>query len=222
MSEKPKYLSKEDVVEDTSVYPRLLAPQSEVVTLEKTNVTEQVGRGIKGIILTVAIVLGVALALYAIASATLMAAVPTKHGITGVVRATFVGGVPEQGQFAFVSDDPGIDNGFGSRLLQGFIGVDSASTVEIVAGPYNAVSNGPDNEILVDGEPSGYYGKVTPVTLNKQYIAMCVHGDCETKNSDAVLVKQDAILGESKGLISTSGIQDFSSVKGKTETGESS
>lgn len=221
MAKGPKLSQGKKKNELPQATPRLRAPKTDTITIEKPEVAKAVKRGfgfVFGIVVSTALVLAL---LYLALASTLMAVVPGSGNLTWVARATFVGGEPDPGKFVYITSDPSSNNGMVNKALQGTIGVEGGATVEIVAGPYGDVRSDKKGNIRLDKEVTGYTGNIKTHTLNKEYLAICLEGDCTP--GEALIVNQANLVGEAKGRVGTDGIAPFKSVKQTTtvNTGES-
>lgn len=178
----------------------LRAPNDRAVFLGEKGAGKSVAKTV--ILLTIGAI-AVVFAIYTALGATLMRAIPEPvGGFTWVRNATFVGGIPDQGDYIYVSTKGPADNSALGKLKQTYQGVDGGATMVVVAGPNGNVSNDAEGNILWNEETTGYQAAIQngSKTLGNQYLAICVEGECNVGN--AYVVPQDAIVGESQTRIS--------------------
>lgn len=197
--------------EATTARPALSAGASSVVAVTPKSATKAIKRGTNAIVKIVASFVLLLVVLYGSLAATLMVAAPSADGFTWVVRGSFVGGIPEQGDFIYASTSHAVGTDAISKLTQAVVGVDNAAVFEVVTGPFNNIATDNDGQILVDGEPSGYFGEVEETKLARSYLAACVQGACD--EGTFVIVPHDNIAGEARGQLSLDGVGAFDSVR---------
>jgi len=185
----------------------LRAPGEEVVDIGERGGLLKVVRTL--VTLLVATVL-VIIAVYVALAATLMRAVPEGGGnFTWIKNATFVGGIPSPGTYAYVSTKGVADNGLMGKLHQAFIGVDGGAVMVIIAGPAGTVDNGSNGNILWNGKDTGFAGNVNQGSaLTNEYLAICIDQEC--KPGGIYRVPIDAIVGEAQYHIESRTISPYS------------
>lgn len=202
---RPKLASGKKVRADANgPQPRLSAGvlDTDDAPLPRAGAAAWSGTKIAVSLLVAFLALGAAIA--AILAATVLAPIPTDGERVLVLRNAYpVGQVPAGAQ-VYVAADPAADGALG-KIYQAIAGVRAGSVVEVVAGPAATVTTDPQTgEIIADGTPTGYYGQVAPRDLGRQYVAICHFGACDL--GEAVLVDQQAVIGEAKGFVTLSGV----------------
>lgn len=151
----------------------------------------------------------VVFAVYVALAATLMRAIPEGNNeFTWVKNATFVGGIPQPGTYAYVSTKDKANNGLMGKLDQTFSGVDGGAVMVIIAGPAGTVSNGDNGNVFWNDEDTGFSGTVNEeAPLSNEYLAMCIERDCEP--GKMYRVPDDAIVGEAQYSIKSGSAKPY-------------
>lgn len=140
---------------------------------------------------------------YVVLATTVFVVMRADNHSVAVLRNTFPIGQAPANALVYASSAP-TDQTLLGKVNQAVFGVPAGSVVKIVAGPDATVGTSPDGHITVNGQPTGYLGKVDQRDLARQYIAICVAGACRT--GAAVIFDQGNIVGEVKGYVSLSGL----------------
>lgn len=231
---RPKKAARGKQVElddDAIAEPELAASGTNVVRLDTTNPFQLAGRGVSAIIKAVIALITIILVLYLSLAATLMVLAPGPTGFTWMMRGTFVGGIPERGDFVYASATTPVEANAIGKIQQAFVGVPDDMVAEVIAGPFIDVSNGTledivdeevnedaSNEssvlppILVNGEDSGYVGEIESLSLGNEYLVVCLDGSCGEYGA-LVILPHTNIAGEARGVVSLEGLGAFESVK---------
>lgn len=146
---RPKKAARGKQVElddDAIVEPELAASGSHVVRLDTTNPFQLAGRGVSAIVKAIMALIAIILVLYLSLAATLMVLAPGPTGVTWMMRGTFVGGIPERGDFVYASATTPVEPNAISKIQQAFVGVPDDMVAEVIAGPFVDVSNGEEAE----------------------------------------------------------------------------
>jgi hypothetical protein len=222
MAKKSK-LSQGELSDDSSRNYRspLAAPKSShdelIETTQSTGtlIAGSLGRGIKALFLTVIFTFFILIVIYTSLAGTLMFAAPVGSSATEkawVARGTFVGGHPSTGAVIYGSTTQVANSDLLGKISDGYIGAPDSFIAEIISGPYGKISTGPNNEVLFNGKGTDYYGEVKDNTLNQQYLARCISGECA--KGELVIVNGGNIIGEVKTIIYPFGSQTIPSSKG--------
>lgn len=193
----------------------------EVITaVDPKDVAKAAGRGIGTLIKVIIGFILLLIALYLGLSSTLMGAFSLDSTTDDagkeqtewvwVTRNVFVGGIPEPGDQALVSLSDTVSTTYMDKLFQTFRSIPDPAVVEVVTGPFGRVSS-PNGEILIDDNPTGYLSSMPDVTLNRQYVVVCVVGSCEPGSIH--IVHQDQIAGRVDGMITKDGLKPYEKVK---------
>lgn len=200
-----------------------------LVSVEAKDVARFAGKSIKTLFLIIIGFIAVIAALYFLLSATLMTAIPLpanngdaedsqEKEWVWISRNVFIGGVPDNGEHAFVSLSAPVSETYIDKLMQTFRSVPDAAIVEIVGGPFGEVTISQERETIIDGDPTGYTTAITdPLELNRQYIVLCVAGECS--RGDTYIIHQDNIAGGVNGIITTQGLQEYTPINPEKQTG---
>lgn len=198
----------------------LAAPHSEIPDTESARdttvaIARSVGRGTKTIIGTAAFVVFIIVLIHTALAGSLMftASVDDKPFTerAWVARGTFVGGKIAPGTTIYGSASTAAPTGFIEKVVEGYLGVPDYFVAEVIAGPVDGVTAGPDEKILVNGKDSGYTGKTENVELKNQYLAVCVSGACE--EGDLIIANYESISGEVRGYLYPFGMEEAKSTK---------
>lgn len=161
------------------------------------------------------IIIAVVLAVYTSLAATLMVLAPSiDDDVTErswVARGTFVGGMIDPGTFVYGSATSAAPEDFMGKIMEGYFGASDPFVAEVIAGPVAKVSTDKADNVLVNGEKTGYTGTVENTELRSQFLAVCVTGACEP--GEIVVIESGAISGEYKGAVSITGVEKPESLK---------
>lgn len=208
---RPKLAKSTKEIKDASnEAARLKNPKmQQIIQVETVDPVRVAGSAISGIVKMVLILVMVLVLMFSLITATLMAAVPGEAGLTWLARATFVGGEPESGDFAYISSKQDANSNVLEKLKQGVIALPDASVVEIIAGPAGTVVNDETGRILYNGKPTNFVLPVEERKLLGEYLAICVKGACEP--GEQILVEKASIVGEARGNLSLKGVTGYDS-----------
>lgn len=217
---RPKNAGGEKVILDGNEKAKYRSSEEIITTTDTKTVVTAAGRGIGTLIKLLLGFVLVLVALYLGLSSTLMGAFSLeattddqgeeKTEWVWVTRNVFVGGIPESGDQALISTTSEVSTTYLDKFMQTFRSVPDPAVVEVVAGPFGAVSS-PNGEILLDQNPTGYAFSVDNHTLNRQYVVVCVTGACTPDT--AYVIHQDQIAGRADGMITKEGIKPYEKVK---------
>lgn len=190
--------------------PRLSNPNvKHIVQVDTVDPVKAAGSAIAGLTKMVMIFVMVVVLLYAAVTSTLMSVVPGNAGFTWLARATFIGGEPASGDYAYVSSQENPNNGFVSRLKQGVIALPDASVVQVIAGPAGDISNDAEGRIIYSGKPTNFVMPIEPQTLLGEYLTVCVTGSCTP--GELMFISKQHVVGEAKGTVSLKGVEGYTS-----------
>lgn len=208
MMKKPRLsLGNSDEATPVNAKPRLGVKgdeRSSVTTTKSTAsaVLESILRIVKTIIFFV--ITGVILfaVLYSSLSATLMFTAPSQDSQTErvwVARGAFPGGLVPAGSYVYGSGNAGESSSLITKAGEGYTGASQYFVAEIIAGPNAKVSVDDAGRIMVNDVATAYNGSVSNQMLNKQYIGVCMEGNCE--KGDILTIPEGNIYGEAKGIV---------------------
>lgn len=208
---RPKLAKSTKSIKDAShEAPHLSNPNvKHIVQVDTVDPVKVAGSAISGLIKMVLIFVMVVTLLYVAVTSTLMTVVPGNAGFTWLARATFVGGEPASGDYAYISSQESPNDGFVNRLKQGFIPLPDASVVQIIAGPAGDIANNEEGRIFFNGKPTDFAMPIESQTLLGEYLALCVSGSCTP--GEMMLVSKGYIAGEAKGTVSLKGLEGYKS-----------
>jgi hypothetical protein len=142
---------------------------------------------------------------YVVLATTVLVVLRADGQSVAVLRNTFPIGQAPADALVYASSAPA-DQTFAGKAEQAVLGVPSGSVVRIVAGPSAAVSTSKSGHIVVNGKVTKYRGSTDTKNLQRQYIAICVGGACQS--GAAVIIGEANIIGEVKGYLSLNGLQE--------------
>lgn len=210
---RPKLAKSGKAIKDASQEPaRLSNPKvQQIIKIETVDTVKVAGSAVSGVIKMVLVFVLVLATLYALITATLMAAVPGNAGFTWLARSTFVGGEPKSGDFAYVSSKANPNEGIVNRMQQGISALPDGMVVEIIAGPAGTIKNDKDTgRVIFNGKPTNYVLPIEARDVTKEYLAVCVKGACEP--GEQLLIDKGYIVGEAKGTLSMKGLEGYDSI----------
>lgn len=167
-----------------------------------TAVAESTGRLLKGILILVAFAVILFGVLYSGLSATLMFTAPSEGSQTNrvwVARSAFPGGVIPDASYVYGSATQAADNSIFTKIQEGYVGSANYFVAKTIAGPQDKVSNDSEGKLLIGGKATEYKAKVSGSSLNKEYLAVCMEGNC-TKG-EVINIPENNIVGEAKGFV---------------------
>lgn len=176
------------------------------------------GRGLKATIGVFIGLIALSFALYTALAGTLMFAAPVNTSSferVVVARGMFVGGVVNPGTFVYGSMQSKAADDFFGKVAEGYVGSPKYFIGEVVAGPFGTISNGAEDSVLFNNQPTGYFGKITSQKIDKSYLVRCINGDCE-KNS-LMVVNTTNMIGEARSIVYPFGTSSFASAKGEKQ-----
>lgn len=200
-SAKPR-LSAGKNVQIEAVSPDLAENAPAIRTGEKKEALPlRAGRNL----LTLVIGTGVlAIVIIAILSATVLVALPADGHRALVLRGEYANGNVPPGALVYVSSSPAATD-IPGKTVQAVAGVPAGSVVQIVTGPNQDVTNAKDGTVLANGKRTPFRVKVTPIGLDREYIAVCISGSGCTPGK-AVTVPQANVIGGVRGYLTARGL----------------
>lgn len=196
---------KINLEEEAAASPRQAADANRVVATEQKR-PPVIGRVIKAAIALILLLVTTLAAIYVIMVATIIATPTIGDQPILIVRGAYPVGQFPQGSLAAIQPIP-VDRSMVGNV-DDLTGIPGASVVQIIAGPYGALTTNTEGLVTVDGNPTTVQAQVAPQVLDDAYFVKCVMGPCGEPGS-LTFIPTDYIIGQARGTLGTSGIGDI-------------
>jgi hypothetical protein len=199
---RPRLASREtvEVAHTPGIYGGLATGDQPINLPEgaRKGIAGALGRAVRAVIgITVVVGILAGLIYLALAGTVLIVAKPFEMNAVTIRGAFPVGQAPKGAVVLATNGRAAVD--VAGKIQEGIVGVNAASVVVVVAGPYAKVHDDPSGQIIADNKPTGYWAPLDARRLAHQYVAICQQGACTP--GEAVLIGERAVIGEVKGYI---------------------